>query len=586
MNFNRDSSIKRKIRIIFAVLALPTIVILFIYAVISMNEVKDRMANTMCASVGTFTSTLRNQMDFAENYMVDMALRNENVRRLGEETNHTQAYLDCYEAGNEAAVLLKANDLLTGYMIYSVFNDMLSVNYNNVGTENPIKQLQIKQQIQEEMMSLMRSGPIDTERWFVKGIKGKIYWIRIVKYRSVYQACLIDIEQLLTHNAETYNLYGTMQLYDAEGTPLWEQMKIPLDKIDWVQDNYGTVRMNRKDYIVVREKTDTQSLFYLSEYGNIAGIMTPISMVLLLCSVIIILAIPVIWKYLYHTVLRPLDVLVSTMEKIGQGELTARPSTDYNSREFKQVNDTFNVMINQITNLKIAHYEQELEAERSEMAALKMQIHPHFILNCLKNVYALAQTGRYQEIQTLTLLLSRHLRSILVISEDSVELEKELELCQNYIELQNIGQNLSSRCSIKADERLKKLLVPQVSILTIVENCVKHAKKEDKALSVSISVKLLKMEQNNLVNIVVTDNGLGFSEKKLHELNYAESKEKDGHHVGLANVLRRLQLLYGKDVEMVFSNVRTGGARVELYIPVNKRKNYGMEDACEIINRG
>lgn len=47
------------------------------------------------------------------------------------------------------------------------------------------------------------------------------------------------------------------------------------------------------------------------------------------------------------------------------------------------------------------------------MTALKLQIRPHFVLNCLKSVYAMVQTGSREDAQQLILLLSRYLRYIL-----------------------------------------------------------------------------------------------------------------------------------------------------------------------------
>ena len=109
----------------------------------------------------------------------------------------------------------------------------------------------------------------------------------------------------------------------------------------------------------------------------------------------------------------PMTALVSTMDRIGRGELSVRSSVDYRNAEFTQVNETFNRMIDQITQLKIDGYEKELEARRNEMTALKLQIRPHFVLNCLKSVYAMVQTGSREDAQYLILLLSRYLRYIL-----------------------------------------------------------------------------------------------------------------------------------------------------------------------------
>ena len=81
------------------------------------------------------------------------------------------------------------------------------------------------------------------------------------------------------------------------------------------------------------------------------------------------------------------------MKRIEADDLQCRTG-QYSSKEFAQVNDTFNRMINTITNLKIESYERklaareaELAAEKAELTSLRMQIQPHFYLNCQKYIW-------------------------------------------------------------------------------------------------------------------------------------------------------------------------------------------------------
>ena len=87
------------------------------------------------------------------------------------------------------------------------------------------------------------------------------------------------------------------------------------------------------------------------------------------------------------------------MRRISAGDLSVRADWNPVNLELQQVKEAFNVMLNEIETLKIEQYEQKLDAERQEMAALKMQIRPHFFLNNLKLIYALAETGQTQQIQ-------------------------------------------------------------------------------------------------------------------------------------------------------------------------------------------
>ena len=111
--------------------------------------------------------------------------------------------------------------------------------------------------------------------------------------------------------------------------------------------------------------------------------------------------------------------------------------------------------------------------------------------------------------------------------------------------------------------------LPPVSLLTLVENSVKHGKMIGKTLKITITAKLLETEEGCMADLSVADNGTGFTAGDLKQLNCAAPQEENGQHVGLFNVVRRLQLLYGEKAAIAFTNNRRGGgARVELFLPI------------------
>ena len=220
-------------------------------------------------------------------------------------------------------------------------------------------------------------------------------------------------------------------------------------------------------------------------FGNeFAGVdFAPYQILLVMGAIFVLLAIPFLLFYMKQEIFAPMTALVSTMDRIGRGELSVRSSVDYRNAEFTQVNETFNRMIDQITQLKIDGYEKELEARRNEMTALKLQIRPHFVLNCLKSVYAMVQTGSREDAQQLILLLSRYLRYILSFTATTTPLHTEIEQCCNYAELSSVGQNDPVEVVCEIDPELSELPLPLVSLLTLVENSVKHGKMIGKTLS-------------------------------------------------------------------------------------------------------
>ena len=554
-----------------------------VYAVNAMETVKTKLARAAGSSLQLFAVSLENQMEAVENHLVDLALRSEELRRLGEEEGHTQAYLDAYEITQGFSSLIESNEAVSGLLLYSTDNDMYMASYGALPGD-VLQQGATRLAMRDAFVELVSTGPLDAYEWFAYRIEDTLYWLRVVRYRGVYMAAAIDLEMLYETAVSQYEFDGVLSFWDNEGVLLLGENAGNPDCSRWGVEQYNEVTWKGQHYLRVGAQAGKLQLSYLLPFGNTQVAMGSLEIVLVFCTVLALISSPLIAIYLRRTVFRPLDSLVETMEKIAQGELEARPSTIYKNKEFKQVNDTFNNMISQITRLKIDTYEQQLAVERSEMTALKMQIRPHFIQNCLKNVYALAQTGRIEEIQALILMLSRHLRYVLSCSQDTVPLSKELELCQNYLELSSVGQVRPAQCNVELDPRIKDLPVPPVSLLTLVENCAKHGVRGDTSLVVTITARQLEMEQGTLADITVGDNGPGFSAAQIEQLNRHLPKEENEEHVGLANVMRRLQLLYGKEMAAAFTNGRDGGARIEIFLPLQKETT--GEEMHETADRG
>lgn len=149
-------------------------------------------------------------------------------------------------------------------------------------------------------------------------------------------------------------------------------------------------------------------------------------------------------------------------------------------------------------------------------------------------------------------------------------LHTEIEQCCNYAELSSVGQNDPVEVVCEIDPELSELPLPPVSLLTLVENSVKHGKMIGKTLKITITAKLLETEEGCMADLSVADNGTGFTAGDLKQLNSAAPQEENGQHVGLFNVVRRLQLLYGEQAAIAFTNNRRGGgARVELFLPID-----------------
>lgn len=91
-------------------------------------------------------------------------------------------------------------------------------------------------------------------------------------------------------------------------------------------------------------------------------------------------------------------------------------------------------------------------------------------------------------------------------------------------------------------------------------------------MRIRLSARLANEERQYLC-LEIADNGNGFSDETLRCLNEDPlSMEKDGRHIGIGNVIQRLNLIYDKQTRVLFSRSEMGGALVEIRIPTEMER--------------
>ncbi len=169
----------------------------------------------------------------------------------------------------------------------------------------------------------------------------------------------------------------------------------------------------------------------------------------------------------------------------------------------------------------------------SELKALKSQINPHFLFNSLNNIYSLSM-GESGKAPAAILKLSGLMRYLLYESnEEKVSLKKEIDFLENYIDLQRLRSDRRSRIEYNRVGSPGALMIAPLLFLPLVENSFKHGIKGDPAGGY---VK---------INMDIGENDLELSiENNKGKVDEIEDLENSG--IGLANIKRRLELLYPK----------------------------------------
>ena len=180
--------------------------------------------------------------------------------------------------------------------------------------------------------------------------------------------------------------------------------------------------------------------------------------------------------------------------------------------------------------------DQDLRKERekhyleTELKFLKSQIQPHFFFNTLNNIYSLT-LKRSEQAPEVVLKLSDLMSYMLYDSTaPSVPLSKEIAYLHNYLDIEQLrfGNRLS--VSFTAEGPIEDASIPPMILILFLENSFKHGARNNIS-HIQLTIDLL-----------VADGYLHF-----HVENPVSGEEKpaENNGIGLKNVRRRLDLLFG-----------------------------------------
>src|ERR1700733_10057822 len=171
----------------------------------------------------------------------------------------------------------------------------------------------------------------------------------------------------------------------------------------------------------------------------------------------------------------------------------------------------------------------------SELQALKMQLHPHFLFNTLHGISTLIDTDQASAKEMVVKLSTLLRRTLEHSGSDLIPLREELTFVREYLDLETmrLGARLTVRWSI--DPSTQQILVPQLILQPLVENAVRHGiacSRDGGWLEITSAKKSSTLE--------------------LHIRNSVGGKRTPGIGVGLRNTEARLRNLYSDEARFSF----------------------------------
>lgn len=202
--------------------------------------------------------------------------------------------------------------------------------------------------------------------------------------------------------------------------------------------------------------------------------------------------------------------------------------------------------------------ELERQALDARLHLLQAQVAPHFLFNTLANVQALVDAGSPQASAVLRSLVAYLRAAVPRLHEPATTLGQELELVQAYLELMHMRMPDRLQFALHVDESARALRCPPMTLLTLVENAVRHGidpSEEGGRIDIHVQVR------GDRCVVRVCDTGVGL--------------QQTGNRVGtgLSTLRERLQLIFGADAQLRVSAQETRGVCAELDLPALRAAN-------------
>jgi hypothetical protein len=210
---------------------------------------------------------------------------------------------------------------------------------------------------------------------------------------------------------------------------------------------------------------------------------------------------------------------------------------------------------NQALAFELERSELERKALDARLRLLQAQVEPHFLFNTLANVQELVDARSPQASSVLKSLIAYLRAAVPRLHEPATTLGQELLLVRAYLEVMHMRMPDRLQYALEIDEAATQLRCPPMTLLTLVENAIRHGidpSEEGGRIDVQVSLR------DGRCYVRVVDTGVGLK------------STGHGSGTGLSTLRERLQLFFGGDAQVRLAEIQPHGVCAELDFPARK----------------
>ncbi|NQX47655.1 sensor histidine kinase [Paenibacillus tritici] len=275
-----------------------------------------------------------------------------------------------------------------------------------------------------------------------------------------------------------------------------------------------------------------------------------------------------------QTISSPLKKLIREMRQVEVGNFRGMVKVS-SYQEINILVASFNRMVRRIEELIERVKLSSVSEKNAELHALQSQVNPHFLYNTLDMIYWMLDEEGNEQLGELVLSLSSMFRYSSQWEDGAeVSLRDELEQIGHYLKI--ISIRLEGRLQIitDIDERWLTIRVPKMTVQPVIENAVKHGLE---SLGRQGILKVYTRQEGARLRLIVEDNGDGMNEEQLARLQESLNGDKPGlstresgkSGIGLQNLHRRLQFMFGEGYGLQIQSFPGEGTQVAIVLPIS-----------------
>lgn len=387
------------------------------------------------------------------------------------------------------------------------------------------------------------------KKWFIDDVDGEKWLIHIFNVHDFYYGAMIHLGLLEEEIAGNLSVEGC---------------RVSIDSQPVLEPDDGFVGVD------VSGERSAATVHIWMERKEIMGKLPMVQQIGMVLVVIYVLCIPVLLLIIRRIFIRPMNALDHAMDELETGNPDYRMPEAAGNRETSALNRKYNSMADNLKNLRIQVYEKELEKRDIEATNLRLQVNPHFILNCLNIIFSMAKSEKLPEIKQFTKYLSGYLRFSLWHTHGTVRLQEELACVENYLQIQKMRFPGAFTYMENVDPSLENVRLPSLLILNFIENSIKYAL----TMGNEIEIIVIARREDDFLVLSICDTGCGIDADTLEVLRSGEIlNNASGKHIGIWNCRRRLALKYGDRAYMNITSSPGGGTQIFIRLPLEEDGN-------------